>query len=192
MLENRYLGRAIQLFITNPLEYMAAGLVALVLTTISAGLLTGPALCGAIVMTLKRTRNQRVVFKDAFKGFDKFTATFTAGLALLGMVIAGSALFLLPGLFLLALFGFALPAIMDGATDAGEGIRRSRLLTGKDILGNMLTMITLVALALSGAIFMLVGLLVTVPLALIALTLAYDDLARKQAGASAETGPEPV
>ena len=171
---------------------MAAGVVTLVLTIISAGLLAGPAACGAMVMTLKRTRNQRVVFRDVFKGFDKFTATFSAGLALLGMVIAGSALFLLPGLFLLALFGFALPAIMDGATDAGEGIRRSRLLTGKDILGNMLMMITLVALALSGAIFMLVGLLVTVPVAIIALTLAYDDMARKHAGTTTETKPEPA
>jgi uncharacterized membrane protein len=190
MLENRYLGRAAQIFITNPLEYMAAGLITLVLTVLSAGLLAGPAACGAMAMTLKRTRNQKVVFMDAFKGFDKFTATFGAGLALLGMVIAGSVLFLLPGLFLLALFGFTLPAIMDGATNAGEGIRRSRLLTGKDILGNMLMMITLVALALSGAIFMLVGLLVTVPLALIALTLAYDDLAREHAGVAAETKPE--
>jgi uncharacterized membrane protein len=177
MLEQRYFGRAVQIMATHPFEFFLAGLLSCGLTLLSAGLLVGPAAGGVVAMTLKRCRNQEIVAADIFRGFDNFSSTFVVGLALAGMAIFGSVFLLLPGIILATLFGFALPASVDRSLRPGEALNLARTLAMPDLLGRAVFMTALGVVGLSGAVFMVVGLCVSFPVALAALTLAYHDAA---------------
>jgi uncharacterized membrane protein len=177
MLERGYFGRSIQIIATNPFEFLVAGALLGGLVVGSGGLLAGPAAGGVISMTLKRCRGEDIDLGDAFGGFENFTTTFLAGIALLGMVGIGTMLLLVPGWILGAVFMFTLPVAVDRNVSAGEALRQARLLGTKDLLAQMIFAAVLLAVGAAGAVFLIVGLCVSVPVALSALTLAYHDAA---------------
>jgi len=177
MVEKGYIGRSIQIIATNPFEYLIAGLLLGGLVVGSGGLLVGPAAGGVIAMTLKRCRGEEIDVYDAFRGFENFPTTFPVGLAFVGMVLLGSIFALLPGWILAALFCFSLPVAIDRPVGPGEALRLGRTLGSRDLLAHLIFIAILAAVAFSGAIFLLVGLCLTVPIAIAALTIAYHDAA---------------
>ncbi len=177
MVEKGYVGRALQIVATNPFEYLVAGAVLGGLVVATAGLLVGPAAGGVVAMTLKRCRGEEIDLADVFRGFENFTSTFLVGLAVAGMVLVGSLLFLVPGVILAALFGYSLPVAVDRPVTSGEAIRQARILAARDLLAQAIFVAILLVVAASGAVFLIVGMCVSVPVALTALTLAYHDAA---------------
>ena len=177
MVEKGYIGRSIQIVATNPFEFLFAGLVLGGLVVFTAGLLIGPAAGGVVAMTLKRCRGEEIDLADAFRGFENFTTTLLVGLAFVVMVLFGTLFLVLPGWLLAALFCFSLPAAVDRNVGPGEAIREARLLAAKDLLAQIIFAGVLAVVALSGAVFFLIGMCVTVPIALAALTIAYHDAA---------------
>jgi len=177
MLERGYIGRAIQIVATNPFEFLVAGAILGGLVLGTAGLLAGPAAGGIVAMTLKRCRGEEIDLADAFRGFENFTTTFLVGLSLSGMILLGSLFLLLPGWILAALFLFALPVAVDRGVGPGEALKQARILGAPDLFANVIFVAVLLVIALSGAVFLLIGLCVSVPLALSALTIAYHDAA---------------
>jgi uncharacterized membrane protein len=189
MVERGHVGRAVQIVATNPFEFVLAGAIMGGLVLASAGLLAGPSACGIIAMALKRSRGEPIDVADAFRGFENFGTTLLVGLALAGMVLAGSVFLLAPGLLLASLFGYALPLAVDRRLPAGEAIRQARLLAARDLLAHVIFTAILGVVAVSGAVFLVVGLCATVPVALTALTLAYHDAAYPPATAPGAEGP---
>lgn len=187
MIERGHIGRAIQIVATNPFEFLFGGIVMGVLSLATLGLMAGPASGGIVAMALKRSRNEEIDVGDAFRGFENFTANFLVGLGLLVMILLGCCLFLFPGIVLAGLFGFALPAAVDRPITAGAAFKRARILAQRDLLAQAIFVAVVGALGAAGAVFLLIGTFVTMPIALTALTLAYLDAARP-AGAP---GPEP-
>jgi uncharacterized membrane protein len=177
MVEKGYIGRAIQIVATNPFEYLFAGVVLGGLVLFTAGILIGPAAGGIAAMTLKRCRGQEIDLADAFSGFENFTTTVPVGLALALMVGFGTLFFVLPGWLLAALFSFSLPVAIDRPVGPGEAIRQGRLLAAKDLLAQVIFVGILAVLALSGAVFFVIGMCATVPVAIAALTVAYYETA---------------
>ncbi|HXI03220.1 MAG TPA: hypothetical protein VNI57_08575 [Candidatus Saccharimonadales bacterium] len=177
MLDKGLFGRAVQVFLTQPVEFGAAGLLAVAATAFSGGILAGPALGGIVVMTLRKMSDEPVALADLLKGYESFAATIPIGLALGVMVIFGSALLLVPGLVLGATYAMALPASLDRGLAAGVALAEARRLAGRDLLSTTIFFTGACALALSGAVVLLAGLCVTVPIATIAMTLAYREAA---------------
>lgn len=177
MLEKGYIGRSIQIVATNPFEFLVAGALLGGLVVGTAGLLIGPAAGGVVAMTLKRCRGEEIDLADAFRGFENFTTTFLVGLAYAGLIVLGSLFLLIPGWILAALFLFALPVAVDRGVSPGEALRQARLMGARDLLAQTIFVAVLVAIALSGAVFLLVGMCASVPIALSALTVAYHDAA---------------
>jgi uncharacterized membrane protein len=175
MLERRYIERAVQIVATRPFEFLLGGLLSVFLTLVSAGLLAGPAFGGIVAMALKRCRNEEIDTADLFRGFESFSSTFVVGVAVGGMILFGSVLLLVPGILLAGLFGFALPIAIDRSLPAGEALKQARVLATKDLIAHSILMAVLGLAAISGIVFMVVGLCVSVPIALTALTLAYYD-----------------
>jgi uncharacterized membrane protein len=177
MLERGYIGRSIQIIATNPFEFLVAGAILGGFVLGTAGLLVGPAAGGIVAMTLKRCRGEEIDLADAFRGFENFSATFLVGLSLAGMILFGSLFLLVPGWILSALFLFALPVAVDRGVGPGEALRLARILGARDLFANLIFVAVLLVIALSGAVFLLVGLCVSVPIAISALTVAYHDAA---------------
>lgn len=177
MIEKAHIGRAVQLVATDPFEFLLAGALMGGLVIATAGLLIGPSACGVIAMALKRCRGEEIDIMDAFQGFENFTGTFLVGLAFTGMVLFGTLFLIVPGLILAALFSFALPIAVDRRVLPGEAFKQARVLAAKDFFARLIFTAVLAVIALSGAVFLIVGMCVTVPLALTALTIAYHDAA---------------
>jgi len=180
MLGNRHVGRAMQLVATHPFEFLAGGAMCVLTTLFSAGLLFGPSAGGILVMALKRARNEPIQMSDILRGFDNFPTTFVVGLAVGALTLFGSFFLLLPGLLMATHFGLALPASVDGEPGAGEALQTGRKLASRDLLASAVFMATVAVAGLSGALFMLVGLFFSVPVALAAIALAYEEGKREE------------
>lgn len=164
-----------QVVATHPVEFLTGGALCVMLTFFSAGLLFGPGAGGVLVMALKRARNEPIQVGDALRGFDNFPATFLVGLAVGALTLFGSFFLLLPGILMAAHFGLALPAMVDGEPSAGEALRTARRFASKDLLAAGIFMVSVGVAGLAGALFLLVGLFFSVPVALAALTFAYEE-----------------
>ena len=103
-------------------------------------------------------------------------------LALGAMVLLGSALFIIPGLILGATYFMALPAALDRGLGAGAAMAEARRLALKDLLSTVLFFTGAAVLGGSGLVLMVVGLCVTLPWSIIAMTLAYSDTAAASDG----------
>lgn len=177
MIERGHIGRALQIVATHPFEYLVAGLVLGGLVVATLGLLVGPAAGGVIAMTLKRCRNEDIDIADAFRGFENFTTTFLVGLAYVGMVAFGSIFLLLPGIVLAGLFAFSLPIAVDRPVGPGEALKQARILAAQDLFAHSIFAFVAGIIAFSGSVFLLVGLCLSVPVALASITVAYHDAA---------------
>jgi len=183
MIEKGHIGRSVQIMATHPFEFLMAGAIMGGLVVATAGLLVGPASCGVVAMALKRCRGEEIDIVDAFRGFEAFTTTFLVGVGLAGMVIFGALFLLVPGLILASLFAYALPVAIDRNVSAGEAFKQARILAAEDLFARIIFTAVIAAIALSGVVVLLVGLCVTVPLALTALTVAYYESAHPSATA---------
>jgi hypothetical protein len=78
-----WIQKGVTLFINNAVVLLVSGVVALAITTITAGLLLGPMLAGlaVIVLNIQDDRLSRPTLNDLFKGFDYFLATLPVTLA---------------------------------------------------------------------------------------------------------------
>jgi uncharacterized membrane protein len=179
MLERGIFGRSVQIFLTQPVEFTIAGIVAMTACILSAGILIGPALAGIVAMALRRSAGETVGIPDMLKGFERFTATIPIGLAVMAMVLVGSALLLVPGLLLGATYFMALPVCIDRDLSSGASMAEARRLALRELLPTVIIFTAALALGLAGLVLLIVGLCLTVPLATIALTLAYREASRE-------------
>ena len=94
------------------------------------------------------------------------------------LVIAGLILLIVPGLILVTLFAFVKFLIIDRNLGPIEAMKESVRITRGHRLDLFLLILSLVAINILGAIALLVGLLLTVPVSVLALVHAYRTLAR--------------
>lgn len=185
MIERGYFGRALQMVGSDPVNYVVGGMVLHLLSLVAFGLLTGPAICGIVWITLKHARGEEVVFGDLFRGFEDFGNTFVAGLVFSLLLCLGLVFCVVPGIVLGALFCFVFPFIVDRGMSFPEAMDASRRLAARrvDLLDRSLFFLLALLVGISGAILCLVGLFFTMPLMWAVITLAYEDLAPAPAGA---------
>lgn len=186
MLEKGIFGRALQIFLIQPVEFALAGLLAVIVSALTLGLLAGPALGGLAAMALRRSRGEAAEITDLLRGFERFTATIPVGLAVGVMVLLGSALMLVPGLILGATYFMALPLCIDRGLGAAAAMAEARRLATGDLLSVVILFSGALVLGASGLVLLVAGLCVTVPLAVIALVLLYREASE---AAATDRGP---
>ena len=178
MIERGYFRRAFQIVASDPIIFVVGGVVLHVLSLAACGLLMGPAICGIVWVTLKRCRGEEISFGDLFTGFEKFGATFLAGLVFSLLLCAGTLLLIVPGIILGALFCFVFPFIMDREMTFPEAMEASRMLgAGRhDLLDRCFFFLLAILLGISGVVLCVVGLFFTWPLMWAVIAVAYADL----------------
>ncbi len=137
----------------------------------------GPALMmGNFIVCAKLLQGRSPQFNDFFLGFRFFLPLLLT--ALVGGLITGIGFILLiiPGVYFLLAYIFAAPLVVDRRLDFWEALELSRR-TVNPIWFNMFGfLLLLLLLNLGGAVALGVGLLVTVPVTMGAITAAYADL----------------
>ena len=92
------------------------------------------------------------------------------------IVLAGFVLLVIPGIYLALRLQFYSYYIIDKDAGAIDSLKMSWKVTEGNMINIFLFMLLLVALNILGAIVLLVGLLVTIPVSFVAVTLLYRKL----------------
>ncbi len=189
MIERGYFSRALQIVLGDPITYLGGTLLLLLLSSVTAGLLIGPAICGVVWITLKHCRGERVEFADLLRGFDRLGSSVAAGIVFCLPVAAGLAAFILPGIILGSLFCFVFAFIVDRNMPLPAALAASRDLLGEDggdLLDRCIFFLLVLLVGISGAVLLVAGLLFTWPLMWAVVAVAYHDLIERAPAASSD------
>jgi hypothetical protein len=165
-----------ELFKKNALVFVLASIVATIVATVTFGILAGPVFVGVIEIVRKAQRGEPVQVGDVFSRFDSFLPSAIA-LLLVGIAVCiGSFLLVAPGLLAALFSGFVLHAIAYERLTAIDAIKRSFQIVKDHFIQSIALFVVLsIVQAIGGAVVL--GLLLAIPLSMIAMTLAYERMA---------------
>jgi len=179
MFERRLFRRAYALVMEDPKTFLLGGAILAAINLVTSGLLIGPALVGISNAVLRRQREEEVSFSDLFIGFERFGHTLLAGLVYSLCVAAGLVFFVLPGLVAGAALFPMFPLMAEKQLPFPEAFTRAWQLTLPDLFEHSLLYTLALALAAAGLLIYLIGVFLTLPLAVVALVLAYKEMSRQ-------------
>jgi len=116
--------------------------------------------------------------------------SFLAAAILVGLaVVFGLILFIIPGVILMLMFAFVKFLVIDRDLGPIEAMKESAHITHGHRFELLLLFLAIIGLNVFGAILLIVGLLVTIPVSMLSLAYTYRTLARQTSDAHANTSP---
>ena len=170
-----------RIFAADPMLYVLAGLIVMVLSVFTLGVLVGPLSVGFLYVVVRRQRGEQASAGDVFSGFDKFVSSFVALFIVMIAVLVGCLLLLLPGLVVALFSFFVLQAIAIEGKGAFDAIGRSIDLVRTNLIECLVLFLLVSALHAVGS-SVLLGTLLTFPLGMIVTLVAYQRLAERDTG----------
>lgn len=138
-------------------------------------LITGPLYAGYYLVGLQQRRGQTVVFADFFRGFNRFTDFFLVNLLIGVMVLIGTVLCVLPGIYLGVSYLLAIPMVADRGLSPWEAMEASRQRITRQWFPALGLILLIGLVNLLGLLPCGLGLLVTVPWSYATILAAYED-----------------
>jgi uncharacterized membrane protein len=157
-------------------NYALVSLIFVLVNSFASIVAQGPLQVGFHLHIMKKMYNKRSDIGDLFKGFDYFVPAFVAALLIGIFVFVGSLLCIIPGLVVAAVCKFTYLFILDKRMDFWPAIEASHNVTKNDYFGFTIFLLALAGINVLGFLCCIVGLLVTVPLSLAAITVAYQEV----------------
>lgn len=150
---------------------------------------------GAIRISLRLHDGQPVAIGDLFATELPLFRRYLVGTIAYALIVGfGLVLFVIPGIYFASRFGFYGYFIVDSTVSPYEALARSDTMTHGARMDVILLGLALVVLNALGAMLLFIGLLVSIPMSLIALAHAYRSLstgmAFARAGRSREQRPQ--
>lgn len=139
-------------------------------------LASAPLWAGIHAAAFRSLAGREVSFADFFKGFATFLPLVLAGLVTGLFVGAASLLLIVPGVYLAVAYLFTFPLIVDRQIDFWQAMEVSRRVVTRRWTRAFGLAFLLVAVNLAGLLALGVGLLVTLPTTLCALSIAYGEV----------------
>jgi hypothetical protein len=163
-------------FKNNALTFAIAALLCAFISALTLGILAGPLFVGFIDLVRRARRAEAVQIGEVFNRFDSFGSSVLATFLIAIAIIVGCSLLVLPGVVVALFSGFTLHVIAYDRASAFDSIKRSIQLVRQHFLPTLaLFVIVSVVQAIGGSA--LLGVLLTLPLGLIAITVTYERLA---------------
>lgn len=164
-----------KLFSTHLSLFLLAGLVHLVLSVVTLGLLVGPLTLGLIRMVERRRAGEHVEVNDIFSGFSQFVPSLFLTVLLAVFLALGFALLFVPGFVLLCGWMFAFHVMLRDQCGALEAMSRSwELFRSQTSLVLVSCVLLLICNSLGGSVVL--GTILSVPFSLICLTLLFERI----------------
>ncbi|MFZ0936389.1 MAG: zinc-ribbon domain-containing protein [Bryobacteraceae bacterium] len=136
----------------------------------------GALITGFHIYTMKKMKGRRADFGDLFKGFNYFIPTLVATLLIGVFTFIGTIFCIIPGLVVAASLKFTYLFIMDKRMDFWPAMQASHAVVKQDYFGFTMFLILAALVNLLGLLCCVVGLLLTVPLTIAAITVAYKEI----------------
>lgn len=183
----KYFSEGWNLFRKEPGPFVLYGLVAgLILASLNllpeylgeiASYLLTPALtAGLFIGARKLDFDKTLEFNDFFKGFDHIVQLFLVSLISGILISIGLVFLILPGIWIAVGLSLAVPLIVFTHLDFWESIKTSVKLVNKNWFHFFALIILLGIFNIIGALFLVVGLLVTFPVSYCVLYVMYKDI----------------
>ncbi len=131
---------------------------------------------GYYIVALKLAKNKSRNFADFFAGFKRFFPIFLVNLVSSLLIFLGLILFILPGIYLVIAYLFAILFILEYRFGVWQALEASRKVISKHWLSFFGFSLTLLYVNLVGILFLGIGLLVTIPLSYCAIVAAFEDI----------------
>ena len=158
-------------------EFSPGAVILVVGTTIISMPFSTVIMGGLFRYYLKLIRGQDATLGDAFSGFtDGFTQLALLGLVQGILVLIGTVLCVIPGIYLATAWYFSMFLVADRGMDFWSAMELSRKMVSKHWFAVFGMMLVAGLLAASGLIACCIGILVTMPVAFVALTIAYETI----------------
>ena len=140
--------------------------------------LAGPLYAGFFLVANKISRNVEVTYPDFFMGFQYYMPVMLVWV--IGQVIAGLGLLLvLPGIYLMVGYMFAVLISIFGGFDFWNSLEYSRKLIHIRWWKFFLLALCLVILNIIGAMLLIVGLIVTIPLTFYVIYCLFEEVTQE-------------
>jgi uncharacterized membrane protein len=156
-------------------NFILITLIAGALASVANFVVAGPLLAGMFIAVKRRMLHGRTDLMDLFAGFNLFIDAFLVGILTAIFTVVGLALCIFPALIVAAFYLFAYLFLVDRKLGFWEAMESSRRLVVQDLLGYILFVFLLLLFNLLGLILLGVGLLVTVPVSVAAIAVAYKE-----------------
>ncbi len=154
--------------------YVLAALVFFILSGVP--LIQGALIAGFHIYTIKKMSGRPAEFGDLFKGFNFFIPTLVASLLISAFTCLGMLLCIIPGLIVAAALKFTFLFIVDKRMDFWPAMQASHAIVKLDYFGFTMFLILAFLVNVLGLLCLVVGLLVTVPVTIAAITVAYREI----------------
>jgi uncharacterized membrane protein len=154
-------------------------LVALIFAAVNsvASIVTqGPLQVGLHLFCAKKMYNKRAEVGDLFKGFDFFLPSFVAALLIGIFAFIGFLLCVIPGLVVASMYKFTYLFILDKRMDFWPAMQASHDVVKNDYFGFAMFLLVMGLINILGFLCCIVGLLITIPLSVAAITIAYQEI----------------
>ena len=152
-------------------------LMALVMGLLGATFVTqGPMMVGFHIVCMKKMEGRPTDFGDLFKGFNFFLPALVASILISLFSMAGLALCIVGALVVGAMFKFTYLFIFDKRMDFWPAMQASHAVVKNDYFGFTMFLLLIGLVNLLGALCCIVGVFVTAPLGLAAITVAYKEI----------------
>jgi len=163
-------------------QHFSASAVALYLgTTIVSMPISTVFLGGLVRYYLKVIRGQEATVGDAFSGFsDGFPQLALLGLVQGVLVALGIGLCVIPGIYLAIAWYFSMYLIVDQNMSFWSAMELSRKVVSKHWFMVFGVLLVMGLLAVSGIIACCIGIVVSTPVAMLALAICYETIFRRQ------------
>ena len=157
---------------------VAATIVACLLGTITLGILWFPLMTALYLMYLKAMKGQSPKFPELFACMGKTLPMLGATIVVGIMALVGLILLVIPGLIVITWYMFTLLYMADKNMGVFEAMRASKAAVKKNgVVMSFLFLVVVGVINAAGAALFWVGSLVTIPLSLGMVALAYKDKA---------------
>jgi uncharacterized membrane protein len=137
---------------------------------------TAPLLAVFYVFLFKNFKGQPAEFGDFFKGFYYFLAVALAGLLVAIFTAVGFILLILPGIYLAVAYTLVSPLIIDKDMHFWQAMETSRRVITAQWFSFFGFALLLLLINIIGLLALGVGLLVSVPVSICAIAVAYRDI----------------
>ena len=157
-------------------NFVLVTLIFVLVNSLGSIVTQGPLQVGFHLFCAKKMYGRKAELGDLFKGFDYFVAAFVAAL-LIGLFVSVGVIFcIIPGLVIAGALKFTYLFILDKKMEFWPAIEASHNVVKNDYFGFTMFILVLGLINLLGCLACIVGLLVTVPLSIAAITIAYQEV----------------
>ena len=156
--------------------FMGLAVLYLIVGSIGSVLTQGPMQAGFYLACMKKLVRGRMEIGDLFLGFNFFVAAFVAALLIAIFSTIGVLLCIIPGLVISAMYMFTYLFVVDKRLEFWPAMEASHAVVKNDYFGFVLFLLGIVLLNMVGILCCIAGVFVTIPISMMAITIAYREL----------------